>query len=81
MISQAEGERNFHVFYLFFAGLDAEGKKKYQVDDPASHRYIKGNPKAIAEITSARAKQMAEELTECIGTVGFTDEVCWTLHS
>eukprot|EP00042_Codosiga_hollandica_P039796 m.336479 g.336479 ORF g.336479 m.336479 type:complete len:957 (+) comp55698_c0_seq1:23-2893(+) len=74
VISQAEGERNFHVFYLFFAGLKPDEKAKYQCDDPATYRYIKGNKIAIAEITQPRYIGMAEELQQCISSVGFTDE-------
>jgi hypothetical protein len=39
-----------------------------------ANRFIKGNPKALAEIEEPRYKAMSKELEDCIGTVGFTDE-------
>jgi myosin heavy subunit len=40
VVSQTEGERNFHVFYLYFAGLTSDQKAKYQVHDPSNHRFV-----------------------------------------
>ena len=37
VVSQSEGERNFHVFYLFFAGLTDADKEKYMLSDPEEH--------------------------------------------
>jgi len=73
VVSQNDGERNFHVFYLFFAALTSDQKEKYQVGDPADHRIINGNPQAISDISGAKYKEMAKELNECIAAVGFTE--------
>ena len=39
VVQQGPGEQNFHVFYLFFAGLNPEQREKYQLADPSAHRY------------------------------------------
>ena len=40
VVTQASTERNFHVFYMMFAGLSEEEKKTLCLLDPASHRYV-----------------------------------------
>ena len=37
VISQVDGERNFHIFYLFFSGTT--DKEAFGLDDPMEHRY------------------------------------------
>lgn len=74
VVSQSDGERNFHVFYLIFANLSAEKKNSFALLDPSSHRYIKNNTKAIDEITSAKSNEMSQELWDCFGQVGFSAE-------
>lgn len=36
---QAEGERNFHIFYLLFNGMDRTEKEKLGLKSPHDHRY------------------------------------------
>lgn len=74
VVYQGEGERNFHVFYLFFAGLTGDGKTTYQMGDPMEHRYINSNEQAIAEIKEDRYREMYRELTDCMGIVGFEQQ-------
>ncbi len=40
VIVQAKNERNFHVFYMMYAGLSPEEKKKLGLLDPSSHRFV-----------------------------------------
>eukprot|EP00037_Helgoeca_nana_P022476 m.229688 g.229688 ORF g.229688 m.229688 type:complete len:966 (+) comp26005_c0_seq2:193-3090(+) len=71
VISQCDGERNFHIFYIFFAGI--EDKEKFGLDDPMEHRLINNNEDAISEITLPRTKTMWSELNKCFNVVGFTE--------
>eukprot|EP00730_Choanoeca_flexa_P004848 TRINITY_DN11819_c4_g2_i1.p1 TRINITY_DN11819_c4_g2~~TRINITY_DN11819_c4_g2_i1.p1 ORF type:complete len:960 (+),score=384.84 TRINITY_DN11819_c4_g2_i1:74-2953(+) len=74
VVSQGEGERNFHVFYLMFAGMDADELEKYDLVDAGEHAYINGNNDAIAAIDSQRMKDEYAELAQCIETVGFSQQ-------
>jgi len=38
VVTQASKERNFHIFYLMFAGLDQEKKDAFRLRDLSSHR-------------------------------------------
>lgn len=71
-VSQADGERNFHVFYLIFAA-DAAERERLQLGDPGDYRYINGNMDAVDDIKSQNTQEMRQELMECIDIVGFTD--------
>jgi len=71
VISQVDGERNFHIFYLFFAGI--VDKAKYGLDDPMEHRLINNNEEAIEDIELPQTKDMWIELTKCFDVVGFTE--------
>lgn len=73
VVTQMEGERNFHAFYLLYAWLTPEKAKLYNLKDPSEHRYINGNPKAIKEIPEEKSLGMAKELFGCFLDVGFSD--------
>eukprot|EP00054_Salpingoeca_dolichothecata_P009067 m.51369 g.51369 ORF g.51369 m.51369 type:complete len:987 (+) comp18146_c0_seq1:26-2986(+) len=74
VVEQSDGERNFHVFYLFFAGLTPEKSEQYMLNDASFYRYINGNPDALEEIQGTRYKQMYDELISCMDIVGFTEQ-------
>ncbi|XP_065836226.1 myosin-IIIb-like [Oscarella lobularis] len=40
VVRQAPGERNFHIFYYLFAGLNGEKQQKYKLGNPDDQRYL-----------------------------------------
>ena len=77
MVSQAAGERNFHVFYLIFAGLSASEKSQYSLESPDTYEYINTNSEAIRQIGSLKGQ--FDELREGLNIIGFSPEEIDTL--
>ncbi|XP_044752121.1 myosin-VIIa-like [Coccinella septempunctata] len=42
IISQNEGERNYHIFYCLCAGLGKDEKKKFDIGEASSYSYLNG---------------------------------------
>ena len=40
MVSQAEGELNFHIFYLMFAGLSPDEYQKFGLQPIDTYRFV-----------------------------------------
>ena len=40
VVSQHEGEKNFHIFYYLFAGLDEQRMKANLLKKPEDHRLV-----------------------------------------
>ena len=40
VVSQQEGERNFHIFYYLFAGLDEQRMSANLLKKPEEHRFV-----------------------------------------
>lgn len=40
IVSQARGERNYHIFYSILAGLTKEEKQKLELFDGAKYQYL-----------------------------------------
>lgn len=82
VVHQSAGERNFHVFYLLFAGLSAADKANYHLEDPSDYRYINGNDDALDKIKGKEFQEMYNELREGMAIVGFEDHevaVLWSV--
>ncbi|CAG9767592.1 unnamed protein product [Ceutorhynchus assimilis] len=47
IVSQNEGERNYHIFYSMLAGLPREDKKRFGLDSAESYQYLIGGKTLI----------------------------------
>ena len=42
IVSQNDGERNYHIFYSMIAGLSKEEKKRFDLTEPDHYTYLRG---------------------------------------
>ena len=84
VVSQNEGELNYHVFSRMYAGLDKRLKSYFKLCSYSDHRYLPEYPEAfgngfegfeqsINEAEVATLKQEWDEMQQALFTVGFTD--------
>jgi myosin-1 len=76
VVQQADGERNFHVFYQMLAGSDAAKKAAWKVDDASRHRYLSNEHRKIAGTDDAKMMALLlEQLTTCGISEGNQDAI------
>ncbi|GAB1604939.1 myosin-IIIb-like [Argonauta hians] len=73
VVSQNEGELNFHIFYYLFAGLTEEGKEHLFLKKCDSFRYVKNHQKIVNDNLSTFQEKYTV-LCDAMDWVGFTDE-------
>ncbi|XP_063960689.1 myosin-IIIb-like [Lytechinus pictus] len=83
VVSQGEGERNFHVFYYLFAGLTEQQLLSILLSPPENHRTLMGN--GVQRIYTSEAEFMHsqrafDDLQDIMELVGFTQEDIWMIY-
>ncbi|ENN75213.1 hypothetical protein YQE_08223, partial [Dendroctonus ponderosae] len=64
IVSQNEGERNYHIFYSMLAGLPKEDKKRLGLSDPEAYEYLIGG-----KTLSCDGRDEAKEFSEISGAL------------
>lgn len=79
VVSQGDGERNFHVFYYLFAGLAADQLAAFQLGDMTCYHYLRGGQlgltrEAVIDADIDAHREAFSNLTLCLSDVGFSPE-------
>ena len=77
VVTQLDGERNFHVFYQFCVGATADEKRDFGLHDPSSFDYlVKGNCITVDTIDDVEEyKEMRVSITS-IGNRSVHESEC-----
>ncbi|XP_033099808.1 unconventional myosin-XVI-like [Anneissia japonica] len=73
VVYQNEGERNFHIFYLMFSGLSPDEKKRYSLDKPSRHYYLR-NTTDVKDLSSTKYVERFFGVKDCLHMIGFTHD-------
>ncbi|CAB0035466.1 unnamed protein product [Trichogramma brassicae] len=72
IVTQANGERNYHVFYELLSGLDQQLRDKYGLLDPDKYFYL--NQGGNCKIEGKNDTQDFKALLSAMQVLGFTSE-------
>ena len=85
VISHAEGEQNFHIFYYLYAGLTPEYLNKLNLEISSSHRYLAANSVDSVILNDANNQKLwrdkFQEIVRCFNTLGFSRELLFQMLS
>lgn len=77
IVSQNQGERNYHIFYSLIAGLNGEEKKRLELSDASNYEYLKGG-KTLTCDGRNDATQFAD-VRAAMKVLNFSDEEMWNI--
>ncbi|XP_038051268.1 unconventional myosin-XVI-like [Patiria miniata] len=73
VVYQGQRERNFHIFYLMYAGLSEEEKIEFGLSSAENHRYLnKGHDVRKAVNTACKLK--FQSVRDCLHLIGFSKD-------
>eukprot|EP00736_Rhodelphis_marinus_P000848 Rmarinus@m.12468 len=70
VVSQAEGERNYHIFYQLLSGCEETMKEKLGLRDATEHVYTKGG---LIHVEGMNDSDRFRRTTKALRTVGFSE--------
>lgn len=73
MVKHGPGEKNFHVFYYLFSGLDASAQAEMGLNAGMSaFTYLLDPDGGVAKTDKRTDQELWMELMRCMDTVGFS---------
>lgn len=77
LVSQNEGERNYHIFYSMVAGLTKEEKKILELGDASTYNYLNGG-KCLTCTGRDELKEFTD-IRSAFKVLNFTDKESWDI--
>lgn len=77
LVSQSDGERNYHVFYSMVAGLTKDEKKTLELTDASNYNYLNGG-KCLTCSGRDEVKEFAD-IRSAFKVLNFTDKESWDI--
>ena len=74
IVYQPKRERNFHIFYMMYAGLTAEEKVKFRLSKPTQHRCLTANGMSLEGVFDEQKRAEFQEIRDCLQAIGFSKE-------
>uniref|UniRef100_A0ABM0M8X5 Unconventional myosin-XVI-like n=1 Tax=Saccoglossus kowalevskii TaxID=10224 RepID=A0ABM0M8X5_SACKO len=74
VVYQSNGESNFHIFYLMFAGLSPDEYKKFGIESPRKHRYLSGSSEKFKSLMTQENRERFGEIRDCLEAIGFSKD-------
>ena len=74
VVYQPRKERNFHIFYMMYAGLSVEEKARFRLNKPTQHRCLTANGMSLEGVFNENKKAEFQEVRDCLQAIGFSKE-------
>ena len=74
VVYQPKKERNFHIFYMMYAGLSVEEKARFRLNKPTQHRCLTANGMSLEEVFNENKKAEFQEVRDCLQAIGFSKD-------
>lgn len=77
IVSQNQGERNYHIFYCLLAGLNSDERKKLELTTASDYEYLKSGKTITCE--GRRDASDFADVRAAMKVLNFSDEDTWNI--